>query len=426
MRLIRAVIDQGQAFDDVMARLFAGDAARGLEPRDRGLARLVAATVLRRRGELEHAVSSFLERPLPADRGGLSHILHAAAAQLLIIGMAPHAVINVAVEQVRLDRGAQRFDRLANAVLRRLSERGQEAMAAAGAPACNFPDWMVERWRTTYGTAMADEIMAACLEEAALDLSAAGGSAAWAERLSGRLLPTGTIRLQAGGMVEDLAGFADGAWWVQDAAAALPARLLGDVAGREIADLCAAPGGKSAQLAAAGAKVTALDASETRMERLRENMARLRLAADTVVADVATWMPGRTFDAVLLDVPCTATGTIRRHPDIIHLKRPGDVAKLAEVQDRLLERALALVRPGGQIVYCSCSLEPEEGPEQIARALARDGTLARQPIRPGECGIDAGWLTSDGDLRTLPCHDPSGGSGGGMDGFFAARLVKQN
>lgn len=425
VRLIGAVIDRGQALDDAMPRLFATETARQMEARDRGLARLIAATVLRRRGELDHVVSTFLERPLPQDRGGLTHILHAAAAQLLVLGIAPHAVINVAVEQVRLDRGARRFDRLANAVLRRVSERGAALLAEAGGPACNFPDWMGARWRDTYGADDAERVMAASLQEAPLDLSVRADAAGWAERLGGMALPTGSVRLAAGGMVDELAGFADGAWWVQDAAAALPARLLGDVAGLAVADLCAAPGGKAAQLAAAGAEVTAVDASAERMERMRENLRRLRLDAQTVVADVTAWTPGRLFDAVLLDVPCTATGTIRRHPDIIHLKHPGDVAKLADVQAGLLDAAVALMAPGGRLIYCSCSLEPEEGRDQIARVLGRTPGLERLPVMAGEAGIDAAWLSPEGELRSLPCHNPADPPGGGMDGFFAARLVKR-
>lgn len=422
VRLIRAVLDQGQALDDAMAHHFASAEVRAMEPRDRGLARLIASTVLRHRGELAFVVGAFLERPLPADRGTLDHILHAAAAQLLFIVMPPHAVINIAVEQVRQDGRARRFDRLANAVLRRVAERGAELLAQAGGPACNVPPWMAERWREVYGERLALDIVTASLAEAPLDITPRAEAATWASRLNGHLLPTGTIRLAAGGMVEDLPGYAEGAWWVQDAAAALPARLLGDVSGLRVADLCAAPGGKTAQLAAAGAHVTAVESSPERMDRLCGNLARLGLSAETVVADVAAWAPPARFDAVLLDVPCTATGTIRRHPDIAHLKRPGDVDRLAGVQARLLDAALELVRPGGTLVYCSCSLEPEEGALQISRLLAARPELFRRPIAAGEAGIEPAWLTADGELRTLPCHSP-GAEPGGMDGFFAARLI---
>ena len=247
---------------------------------------------------------------------------------------------------------------------------------------------------------------------------------AWAEKLGGTLLATGTVRLAAGGRVEALPGFSEGAWWVQDAAAALPARLLGNVAGKSVVDLCAAPGGKTAQLAAAGAGVTAVDLSGARMQRLRANLDRLHLEAELVEADAASWSPGRTFDAVLLDAPCTATGTIRRHPDILRLKRPEDVAALADIQTRLLDNAAKLLAPGGTLIYCTCSLQPEEGVEQVDRFLSRQPRFARRPIDPGESGIDPDWVTEAGDLRTLPFHLPGARPElSGLDGFYAARLV---
>jgi 16S rRNA (cytosine967-C5)-methyltransferase len=226
------------------------------------------------------------------------------------------------------------------------------------------------------------------------------------------------------GPVSLLPGFVEGAWWVQDAAAALPARLFGDVAGKSVADLCAAPGGKTAQLALAGARVTAIDRSDARLARLRDNLARLDLPAETLAVDAAEWSGG-PFDGVLVDAPCSSTGTIRRHPDIPWLKREADIAALASLQQRLLAHAVTLAKPGGLIVYCTCSLEPEEGEEIVAALLARDATVQRQPITPAEVEGLAELLTAEGDLRTLPCHLPdSDPQLGGMDGFYAARLVK--
>jgi 16S rRNA (cytosine967-C5)-methyltransferase len=464
VRLIVAVTGQGRSLDDALAREFAATSEQGgasqMPPRDRGLVRLIAATVLRRKGQIDAVIGSYLEKPLPDDRGHLSAILQAAAAQLLFLGIAPHAVINIAVEQTRYDGAARRFAKLTNAVLRRVSEDGGEIVDSLPAgDALNFPDWMFARWVAAYGEETAGRIATASLREAALDLSVKvpGEVQAWAERLGARVLATGSIRVarhvsgtkpgvleganalknpgpssaEAGTIkppsarVEDLPGFDEGAWWVQDAAAALPALLLGDVSGREIADLCAAPGGKTVQLAARGARVTAVDASETRLGRLRVNLARLGLQADIVCADATAWSPGRQFDAVLVDAPCTATGTIRRHPDIPHLKRPGDMGQLADLQSRLIDRAFELVRPGGTIVYCTCSLEPEEGVHQVARALQRLGALTRAPIGAHEIGGDASWITPEGDLRTLPFHLPNDDvSLAGMDGFYAARLVK--
>jgi 16S rRNA (cytosine967-C5)-methyltransferase len=288
----------------------------------------------------------------------------------------------------------------------------------------DIPAWMLERWSNAYGADAARRIAQASLTEAALDLTVEGDPALWAERLGGIVLPTGSVRLKGGGRIEDLAGYDEGAWWVQDAAAALPARLIGAVDGRDVADLCAAPGGKTAELAAAGARVTAVEQSAARLKRLGANLERLHLKADLIEADAATWAPGRTFDAVLLDAPCTATGTIRRHPDILRLKRPEDVAALSEQQKRLLENAVRLLKPGGTLVYCTCSLEPEEGVEQIANLLQREPRLARRPIALGECAIAPEWLTPAGDLRTLPYHLPNDKAElAGLDGFYAARLV---
>ncbi len=411
------------ALDDALAKEFASDA---LAPRDRALARLIAGTVLRQAGELKAVLSGYLEKPPPEPSGNLWPILLAGAAQLLYLNTPPHAAVGLAVEQSRHDARARRYDRLINAVLRRVSREGLSALQGLDAARLNVPAWLFERWSKTYGEADARRIASASLCEAPLDLSVKSDPGLWAERLGGTVLPTGSVRLAAGGRIEDLPGYAEGAWWVQDAGAAIPARLLGGVAGRSVADLCAAPGGKTAELAAAGADVTAVELSAERLGRLRGNLERLHLAAELVVADAASWAPGKVFDAVLLDAPCTAIGTIRRHPDILHLKRPEDVATLAALQSRLLDNAARLVKPGGMLVYCTCSLEPEEGPEQIARLLANNPGFSRLPIAPGECGILPDWITSDGDLRTLPFHLPHAQKElSGIDGFYAARLSRR-
>jgi 16S rRNA (cytosine967-C5)-methyltransferase len=248
------------------------------------------------------------------------------------------------------------------------------------------------------------------------------------------VLPTGSVRAIVHGPVPQLAGFEEGAWWVQDAAAALPARLLGDVSGFTVADLCAAPGGKTAQLAASGAQVVAVDRSESRLKRLRQNLARLDLTAEMVAADAAQWRAG-PFDAVLLDAPCSSTGTIRRHPDIPWVKREADIAALAALQRRLIARAAELTKPGGMLVYCTCSLEPEEGVDVVRDLLSNNSNLRRRPIAAAEIhaieslepeNLEVGqWLTADGDLRTLPCHlgDPDSRMAG-LDGFYVARLQR--
>jgi 16S rRNA (cytosine967-C5)-methyltransferase len=335
--------------------------------------------------------------------------------------------VGLAVEAARRQRNAARLAGLANAVLRRVAEKGTELLSDVDAVAANIPARMLRRWVVVYGRDTARRIAAASLREAALDISVKSAAEAplWAERLGGRLLPTGSIRFAAPGRIEGLPGYAEGAWWVQDAAAALVARAAGEVAGRTVADLCAAPGGKTAALAAAGARVTAVDISSKRLERLTANLQRLQLRAEVVASDVATWTPGRTFDVVVVDAPCTATGTIRRHPDILRLRRPEDVDRMAGIQRTLLASAAQLVAPGGLLIYATCSLEPEEGEGQVAAFLSGAQQFVRLPIDSGALGADRSWITNAGDLRTLPVHLPlEPPEIPGLDGFYVARLQR--
>jgi 16S rRNA (cytosine967-C5)-methyltransferase len=318
-------------------------------------------------------------------------------------------------------RGHGPHKKLANAVLRRVAREGRAIADAQDAARLNTPDWLWQSWAAAYGEATCRQIAEAHLSEAPLDITVKENVEAWAEKLGARVLPTGSLRRKAGGRVADLPGFKDGAWWVQDAASALPVKLLGDVKGKTVIDLCAAPGGKTAQLAAAGARVTAVDRSEKRLVRLRENLDRLGLTAELVCADATEWKPVEMADAALVDAPCSSTGAIRRHPDVARLKAPGDVIKLAGVQDRLLAAALDQVRPGGLIVYSSCSLQPEEGPDRIAALLDAGRPVTRVDVAPGDIGGLKEVISADGDLRCLPCHL---GDLGGMDGFYAARLKR--
>lgn len=397
-----------------------------LEARDRAFARLLAASVLRRHGELAAVLKTFITKPLPAKTGSLWPILLSTTAQLLLLKTPAHAAINTAVDDCRADRDARHFAGLANAVLRRVASEGAGVLAALDPVSLNIPDWMLERWQAAYGSGTAAKLARASLEEAALDISVKEDPRQWAERLGGKLLQTGSVRVSGAGRVEDLPGYEDGGWWVQDAAAALPARLLGDVRGRKVADLCAAPGGKSAQLAVAGAHVTAVDQSPARIVRMKENFKRLSLPCRVIEADAATWDPGELFDAVLIDAPCSATGTIRRHPDILHIKRRADIDTLAGLQANLIDQASRLVRPGGLLVYCTCSLEMEEGEQQITRFLERTVDFERLPVNAGEHHWNADWITPHGDLRTLPHYDAGEQeTQPGMDGFFAARLKRR-
>jgi 16S rRNA (cytosine967-C5)-methyltransferase len=399
---------------------------RTLEARDRSLVRAIVGQALRRRGEIAAALESVLDRPLPLGSEGLSALLHIAAAQILFLEVADHAAVSLAVEQAATDKRTGRARGLVNGVLRRLVRERDVILARPDSALLNTPGWLLAAWRAAYGDEVAVEIAAAHLVVPGIDISAKADPAGWAQRLGGELLPTGTVRLAETQRVFDLAGYAEGAWWVQDAAAALPVRLLGDVAGMAVADLCAAPGGKTAALAAAGADVTAVDLSRSRLARLAANLRRLGLSARLEAADLLRWQPERRFDAVLLDAPCSATGTIRRHPDIPWLKNADDVVTLAGLQARMLDAASALVRPGGVLVFCTCSLQPEEGEAQVQPFLAAHSDFGLVPVEPGEIGGLAPAITSEGFLRTLPCHSFGDGPAmRGMDGFFAARLRRR-
>jgi 16S rRNA (cytosine967-C5)-methyltransferase len=280
----------------------------------------------------------------------------------------------------------------------------------------------MQRWTAHYGVETAHAIAAAQRQPPPLDVTLKDHADEWAARMRGTVLQTGTVRTATQGLVSRLPGYDEGVWWVQDAAAALPARLLGDVRGLAVADLCAAPGGKTMQLAFAGANVTAVDRSGARLSRLKSNLARTGLTAEIVEADATHWQGG-PFDAVLLDAPCLATGTIRRHPDIAWTKRASDLVSLADLQVRLLDQAVALTKPGGRLVYCVCSLEPEEGERQIAALLARNASVQRDPVAVSELAGAEEFIGPEGDLRTLPSHWPNADVRlAGLDGFYAARL----
>ncbi len=424
------VLGRAKTLDEALSATQSGARQREMAPRDRAFARLLATTVLRHRGRLSAVVNKFIDRPLPREARRAELILLAAAAQLLVLATPGHAAIYLAVEQAQRDPKAERYAKLANAVLRKVAAQGPGIYAGLDAVTTDVPEWLWSRWRSAYGNDTARRIAEASLTEAALDLSAKApaDAVALAKELNGIVLANDSIRLAEHGAIDELPGFADGTWWVQDAASSLPARLLGDVSGKRVADLCAAPGGKTAQLASHGARVIAVDHGAARLTRLDENMRRLGLAdrVSSVQADVLDWRPSEPFDAVLLDAPCTATGTIRRHPDLMHLKSDADVRRLAGLQTRFLDAAAVMVAPGGTLVYCTCSLEPEEGEQQITRFLEAHTDFARAPITASEVGGIADWVTADGDLRTLPHQMPvEAPYKSGMDGFYAARLVRK-
>jgi 16S rRNA (cytosine967-C5)-methyltransferase len=425
VELLSAVIDKKQPLDDILSRSLATGWMFDLPQRDRALARAIVATSLRRRGEIDRVLDTFLERGMPDKGGKLYPILLSGAAQLIFLKTPPHAAIDLAVRLAQWDSRARRYDKLVNAVLRRVAKEGDGIVASLDAPRVNTPDWLWDRWVARYGEERAHAIAAANLVEPPLDLTVKSDPQHWAIDMSGRVLPNRSVRLLPKGRIEALPGFEQGAWWVQDVAASLPAHLMGDVAGLLVADLCAAPGGKTAQLALAGASVVAVDISKTRLKMVAANLARLGLAAATVAADAATWSPDERFDAILLDAPCSSTGTIRRHPDIPYLKSPKDIEALAALQARLLDNATALLKPGGVLVYSTCSLELEEGEAQIAALLARNPDIKVDPILPSELFGQEDWLQSPGFLRTYPYQlDLGTPEWSGMDGFFAARLKR--
>jgi 16S rRNA (cytosine967-C5)-methyltransferase len=400
--LLTAVLEKHRPLDVAL------DALPAAPGRDRSAAHRLAATVLRRLGTLDATLEPFLKKEPPEP---VRIILRIGAAGLLLLDTPVHAAVATAVGLAKARRLLP-FSGLINAVLRKVATGGQALLAELDGPRLDTPTWLWTAWAESART-----IAVAHQSEAPLDLTLKPGVAIpdGAERL-----PTGSVRFPPGTRVADIPGFADGAMWVQDAAAALPARLLAPRPDECVVDLCAAPGGKTAQLAAAGASVIAVERDAGRLDRLRENLRHWGLTAEVVCADAATWRPAELCDAVLLDAPCSATGTIRRHPDVLRLKRPRDVQTLTRMQDTLLEAAAAMLRVGGRLVYSVCSLQTEEGATRIQTALA-GGRWQLDPIRHEELPGLPEALTADGFLHTHPGMWPERG---GMDGFFAARLVR--
>jgi 16S rRNA (cytosine967-C5)-methyltransferase len=406
--VLRRQAQLDEAFDESASR---GSLSRAT-PQDRALCYAITATVLRRKGEIDHLLSQLLAKPLPRSSGLAREILLTTAAQLVFMRTAPHAAVALAVTIAKADPQARHFSGLVNAVGRRLADAGKAGLPDD--PAINTPSWLFARWLARFGPETAREIARAHSQAAPLDLAVIGDAEAWAQRLGGTHVSAQTVRLSDWhGSIADLPGFAEGQWWVQDEAAAIPARLFGDVKGLKVLDLCAAPGGKTAQLASGGAIVTAVDRSARKMQRLEENLRRLRLSAETVVADALNYQPSASFDAVLLDAPCAATGIIRRHPDIPYLRKPEQIVELAALQDTLIVKAASLLRPGGTLMYCTCSLEAEEGEHHLS-SLPSNLTLV--PLSAGDFALRPEWLDAQGCLRTLPSQ--------GLDGFFAMRLLR--
>ena len=427
--LLAEVLEEGRSFDRAFAAACGGDgrlAAR--DDRDRAFVRALCMAVLRHLRPIDAAIAERLARPLRPGKAASPAIgaLRLGAAQILYLDVPDHAAVHSSVAMLPPHSP---FRGLVNAVLRRIAGE-KTALLSAERPLAALPDWLRDSWQAAYGVDRAEAIAAASLTEAPLDVTVKSDPDGWAQRLQAERLSGNSLRRAAGGRIEALPGFRDGAWWVQDAAAALPARALaaalrdddgledGSLEGLRLLDMCAAPGGKTAQLAAMGATVTALDQDPARIARLTENLSRLGLSVETAAADAAAWPDPRRFDGVLLDAPCSATGTLRRHPDILHLRRAGDIAAITAMQDRLLDAAAARLSPGAPLLYCVCSLQPEEGPQRIAAALSRHPDLRQVPLDPAALGLPAGAACGDG-LLTAPDLWPERG---GLDGFYLALL----
>jgi len=414
--LLNAALEKRNGLDEALSQ----PPARALAPVDRAFARAVAMAALRRLGEIDQILDRRLNKAPPE---AVRTLLRIALAQTLVLETPAFAAVSTAVKLAERDPKTRPYKNLVNAVLRGVGRDGPGLTTAES----NLPDWIAARWKAAYGEATLAGLALAAREEPATDLSLKPGvdPAAVAAAVDGEVLHSGfgggTVRTGRRGDVATWPGFEQGDWWVQDAAAAVPGRLLGAKAGETALDMCAAPGGKTLQLAAAGASVVALDRSAPRLKRLTQNLERTGLTAEVVAVPAEDWDDSRTFDAVLLDAPCTATGTFRRNPEVLRATRPSDVAKLADVQHRLLDVAAERVKPGGRLVYCTCSLEREEGETQIIAFLRRNPAFRTVPADPAAVGAPAQALTPEGWLRILPSMQAERG---GLDGFFAAKLER--
>jgi 16S rRNA (cytosine967-C5)-methyltransferase len=410
--LVEAVLCRRQTLDALSKRI---EEAR-LPREDRAFAMALTLATLRHYGALQALVQARLAKVPPVKR--VEIILAVSLSQMMVLKTPAHAAVALGVELAKENPATEAYVPLVNAVLRRLSEDAGLQIDLKQV----LPDWLYKRWVKTYGAETTLDMAKAQLAEPPLDLSVKGNPQIWVQKLGGELLPTGTLRLlEHKGSIINLPGFDEGAWWVQDAGALLSVLACGDIKGKDVLDLCAAPGGKTAALAARGAQVTAVDCSQPRLGILEQNMRRLKLETEVICADATRWQPKKLYDAILLDAPCSSTGTLRRHPDVAWVKTEKDIMKLAALQAKLLQRAAAWVKPGGILVYSTCSLEPEEGEIQIEKFLREQQQFTLHPVMATEIGKLDEVLTQPGIIRARPdmLKDK-----GGIDGFFVARLLK--
>lgn len=417
LAILSDVLRKRRPLDAVTDSVLAGTQ---LSQRDAGFARAIANETLRRFGQLDALLRRFVPKSPPPHRAGPTlEILLAGACELLFLDIAAHAAVDAANRLAAADHKAVHFKPLINATLRRIAREGKAVVAAQDCERLNTPDWLWQRWTETYGEDTTRAIARAHLAPPALDILGTDEQSPLRSAEGARILPGGVLRLADAGRIEALTGFSGGEWWVQDFAATFPARLLGDVKGKTVIDLCAAPGGKTAQLAATGAAVVAIEREPARATMLKVNLDRLKLTVHIVEADLRDYTPSVPAPFVLLDAPCSATGTIRRHPDLPWIKNAADVTACAETASELLDAAAEMVAPGGLLVFAVCSLEREEGVEQIERFLRAHREFHRLKVTAVDTLGLSELVSVEGDLRTLPCHMADAG---GMDGFYAARL----
>jgi 16S rRNA (cytosine967-C5)-methyltransferase len=418
--LLDMVLVQKQALDNALEN---DRGFRTLPGRDKAFCRMLVATVLRRLGQIDDLITKAEDKP-SAKHPTLQNILRLGTAQIMFMNVPDHAAVDTCVRLAEA-AGMDKQKGFVNALLRTLTRTGREWMSRQDEGRLNTPDWLLKLWIEDYDLRTAAQIARAHLAEAPLDITIRDEKDRnyWSSALKATQLGMGTLRVPGGGMVTDMQGFTEGSWWVQDASAAIPAGLFGDIAGKTVIDLCAAPGGKTLQLAARGANVIAVDRSAQRLKRLEENLKRMQLQTQVqiVAADATTWQPREAPEFILLDAPCTATGTIRRHPDVPHLKSPRDLESLMGVQAEILENAFNMLAPGGTLVYCTCSLQKAEGEAQILQLFENHEDAFKKPITSAEIGGLDEPVTEHGDLRILPYHQAALG---GMDGFFVSRITK--
>ena len=393
---------------------------RNLSRRDRAFCFNLVLTTLRRRGQIDDLINSCLERPLGTKGERAMILLRLGVAQIAFLDVKPYAAVDTSVKLAE-SRKLVHYKKLINAILRKVAKEGVAVVQRQNAEKLNTPVWLWKTWKKVYGSAACYNIAKAHQTQPPLDITVKKDPEAWATKLSGTNIFGNTVRLKHGQYIEGLQGYSEGDWWVQDLAASIPVMLFGNVRNLCVADLCAAPGGKTAQLLSRGAKVIALDWSHRRVDILEQNMKRLKFEPNIIVEDACNWQPKQPLDAVLIDAPCSSTGTVRRNPDIFYTKTKKDVEKLVGTQIALIRAAQKIVKKGGVIVFSTCSLLPQEGPDLIESVLIEDKTLSRSPISAEELGLMPGSVTETGDLRTLPFHY---GNFGGMDGFYAVRLIR--